>query len=265
MFFFKDADENGERAKIYMGPLWDLDNTLGNIKFDKYFFDDTSFLWAQDGVFQDYVRTFAKSLMQHANFRYEVAGQYAIAYTAVQQALADDGWMEQSAEEIRGGVIMDRTRWKLYDSDSWLLSQYGYKSSVKFIQFEDYGTASDTTRDTALGFMRYYLSARAEALLSSIGTAEVPPPITPPPAESSTSSSSASQTTQTSDSNTESSALNTQEQTGEVDPPDDEPTSTAARPLIIITLALVGTAVIVAFVLLIVKKKDCPCKKKQSQ
>jgi hypothetical protein len=59
--------------------------------------------------------------------------------------------------------------------------------------------------------------------------------------------------------------LNKQEQTGEVDPPDDEPTSTVVRPLIIIPLAPVGTAVIVAFVLLIVKKKDCPCKKKQSQ
>ena len=34
MFFFKDADQNGDRAKIYMGPLWDLDNTLGNIRFD---------------------------------------------------------------------------------------------------------------------------------------------------------------------------------------------------------------------------------------
>ena len=48
-----------------MGPLWDLDNTLGNIRFDKYFFDDTSFLWAQNGVFQNYVRTFAKNLMEH--------------------------------------------------------------------------------------------------------------------------------------------------------------------------------------------------------
>jgi hypothetical protein len=180
MFFFKDADQNGDRAKIYMGPLWDLDNTLGNIRFDKYFFDDTSFLWAQNGVFQNYVRTFAKNLMEHTDFQYEVAEQYAVAYSTVQSALAENGWFAESAEEIRGGVMMDRTRWKLYDSNSWLLSQYGFKSSVKFIQFEDYGTAFDTTKDTALGFMRYYLSARAEALLSSIGTAETPPPITPP-------------------------------------------------------------------------------------
>ncbi len=259
MFFFKDADENGETAKIYMGPLWDLDNTLGNIRFDKYFFDDTSFLWAQDGVFQDYVRTFAKSLMQHADFKYEVAEQYAVAYAAVQQALADDGWMEQSVEEIHDGVIMDRTRWKLYDGNSWLLSQYGYKSSVKFIQFEHYGTPADTTQDTALGFMRYYLSARAEALLSSIGTAETPPPITPP--ESSASSSSSEITNPTTSAGTETSVTDTSETQNEGGSSVDVKPS----PLVAIALALIGTAVVVIFILLVIKKKNCPCNKKQSQ
>ena len=261
MFFFKDADSNGETAKIYMGPLWDLDNTLGNIRFDKYFFDDTSFLWAQEGVFQDYVRTFAKSLMKHADFQYEVAQQYAVAYSTVQAALADNGWFAESAEEIRGGVMMDRTRWKLYDSDSWLLSQYGYKSSVKFIQFVNYGTTADTTQDTALGFMRYYLSTRAEALLSSIGTAETPPPITPP-AGSSSSSGSASQTTRPTTSNTESSATNTSEQTDEVQPPNENETDKESNPLVAIALAFIGTCIVVIFVLFITKKKNCPCNRK---
>ena len=44
----------------------------------------------------------------------------------------------------------------------------------------------DETKDTALGFMRYFLSARADALLSSIGEADEPPPLTPPETESST-------------------------------------------------------------------------------
>ena len=255
MFFFKDADRDGEKAKIYMGPLWDLDNTLGNIKFDKYFFDDTAYLWAQNGVFQNYVRTFAKALMKQPDFKYEVARQYAIAYGAVQDALSENGWFAESVSEIREGVTMDRTRWKLYDGDSWLLSQYGYKSSVKFIQFESYGTPTDTTKDTALGFMRYYLSARAEALLSSIGTAEAPPPITPPE-----ESSSSSQTSSSTSSDTESSVTDT---SGQQDN-DSEPVN-EIKPIVAITLALIGTAVIVAFVLLIVKKKDCPCKKKQSQ
>lgn len=31
MYFYKDVDVNGVTSKIYKGPLWDCDNTLGNI------------------------------------------------------------------------------------------------------------------------------------------------------------------------------------------------------------------------------------------
>ena len=190
MFFFKDADKNGETAKIYNGPLWDLDNTLGNINYDKYFYDDTAFLWAQNGVFQNYVRTFGKKLMTHADFQNTVAEKYALAYEAVQEALSEGGWIAQTVETIGEGVVMERTRWKLYDHNGWLLSQAGKKvTNVKFIEFEEYGTPSDDTKTTALGFLRYYLSARADALLQSIGQgAQDPPPVTPPEESSSSSS-----------------------------------------------------------------------------
>ncbi len=189
MFFFKDADKNGETAKIYNGPLWDLDNTLGNIKFDKYFFDDTSFLWAQNGEYQGLPRGFGKNLMEHSEFHNIVAEKYALAYATSKAALSEGGWIEKMVETIGESVVMERTRWKFYDNDSWLLTQGGYKSSVKFIHFENYGTPYDNTRDTALGFLRYYLSARADALLLSIGQkVEVKPPVQPP--ESSSSSSS---------------------------------------------------------------------------
>lgn len=257
MFFFKDADTNNELAKIYMGPLWDLDNTLGNIKFDKYFFDDTAYLWAQDGVFQDYVRTFAKNLMKHSDFQHEVAQQYAVAYSTVESALAENGWFAQSAEEIRDGVMMDRTRWKLYDGNSWLLTMYGSKSSVKFIQFETYGMPTDETKDTALGFMRYYLSARAEALLSSIGTADAPPPIEPP------EESSSSITTTPPCSSEPHPDSTTSEQTNEGEQIDDGQPANETKPIVAITLALIGTAVIVGCILLFVKKGNCPCNQKQ--
>ena len=73
--------------------------------------------------------------------------------------------------------MMDRTRWEMYDSARWLLNSSGRKVSVKFVQFEEYGKWNDTDKTTALGFMRYYLSARAEALKESIGkiTTENPP------------------------------------------------------------------------------------------
>ena len=268
MFFFKEADEDGKTAKIYMGPLWDLDNTLGNINFNYEFGQDVAYLWAQNGVFQDYVRDFAKKLMTHADFQYEVSQQYAIAYTAVQNALKENGWFAESVEEIRAGVTMDRTKWKLYDGDSWLLTHYGSKSSVKFVQFADYGTPADETKNTALGFMRYFLSARAEALLSSIGTADAPPPITPPEGSTSSSASSSATSTSTSQkgvSSTESSPSGATGETSETGQQGGNELPEGIKPAVVIAIALIGTAIIVIFVFLTVKKKNCPCQKKDAE
>jgi len=181
MFFFKDADKDGEQAEIYMGPLWDLDNTLGNINFNHDYGVDTSYLWAQNGEFYSYgelvVRTFAKNLMKHYEFQVVNAEVYGNAYDAVQSYLSAGGWFEKTSEEIYASALMDRTRWEMYDSERWLLNAYGNKSGVKFVQFADYGKHDDADKTTALGFMRYYLSERAEALRESIGrvTAQKPP------------------------------------------------------------------------------------------
>lgn len=181
MFFFKDADKDGARTKIYMGPLWDMDNTLGNIDFNYEFGRDTAYLWAQDGVFQDLPRNYAKKLMTHEDFQKAVENAYDAAYLAAEWMLADGGWLDMTVATIHPSVMMDRTRWMLYDAKSWLLNQSGYKSNVKFVQFKEYGTPQDETKDTALGFLRYYLTARMDALLDLIGSGEVP--TLPPPPE----------------------------------------------------------------------------------
>ncbi|MBR5186905.1 MAG: CotH kinase family protein, partial [Clostridia bacterium] len=242
MFFFKDADKNGETAKIYNGPLWDLDNTLGNIRYDKYFFDDTSFLWAQNGVFQNYTRTFGKKLMSHADFHNTVADKYAVAYDAVQEALSEGGWMEKTVSQIGEGVAMERERWKFYDHDSWLLNASGYKvNNVKFIEFTEYGTPQDNTQNTALGFLRYYLSSRADALLLSIGQkVEEEPPVQPP--EGTTSSSSEQMTTETTQS-----ALDSEE------PIDEQPAAPSVSPVTIIAVfavifVILGAGLVFVFV-----------------
>ena len=102
---------------------------------------------------------------------------------------------------IRSSVMMDRTLWKLYDAKSWLLNQAGYKSNVKFVQFKEYGTAQDETKDTALGFMRYYLTERMDALLHLIGSGEVP--TLPSPPETTTTEISLTETTKETTSLTE--------------------------------------------------------------
>jgi hypothetical protein len=94
--------------------------------------------------------------------------------------------------------MMDRTRWEMYNSNRWLLNKYGSKSSVKFVWFAEYGAYNDSVQTTALGFMRYYLSSRAEALKLSIGTVGIDPPTpggTTAPTQTTTSSKVTSSTT----------------------------------------------------------------------
>lgn len=174
MFFFKDVDVNGETSKIYMGPIWDLDNTLGNINFNYEFGEDTAYLWAQNGEYSTFARDFAKKLMSHEDFQAVTAEQFDKAYVAVKEYFAENGWFAESVEEIEDAVMMDRTRWKLYDSAKWLLNSGRGKVSVKFVQFKDYGDPNVEDKTTALGFMRYYIMNRIEALVSLIGSGEAP-------------------------------------------------------------------------------------------
>jgi hypothetical protein len=198
VFFYKDADKNGEQAKIFCGPLWDLDNTLGNINYNKDFGTDTAYLWAQFGNFGGYHRGFAKNLMEHADFQQATANCFDTLYEAVQGYLAEGGWLQTMSESIRDSVMMDRTRWEMYNSDRWLLNKYESKSNVKFVWFAEYGAYNDSVQTTALGFMRYYLSSRAEALKLSIGTVGIDPPTpggTTAPTQTTTSSKVTSSTT----------------------------------------------------------------------
>ena len=258
MFFFKDADVDGARAKIYMGPLWDMDNTLGNINFNHDFGIDTAYLWAQDGKFNQYPREFAKKLMQHADFQTAVEKEYNTAYGKIQEYLAEDGWLAKNAEQITSSVMMDRTLWKLYDSNSWLLLASGVKTSVKFVHFKEYGTAQDDTDKTALGFLRYYLSSRAEALLTVIGAGEYIPPSTPETetttAAPATGETTASQTTTDFDTpqNTSTPTESTSSQ-GTEDPTDEDQPSSLA--IVFGVLGVVAIAAVLVVLFFMKKKK----------
>lgn len=177
MFFYKDIDINGETAKIYMGPLWDLDNILGNLSFETYA-TDTEFLWAQNGEFSNYVRALAAPLMRHDDFASLVSDKFGFLYLKTQDYLAKGGWIEKTSERISESVAMDRIRWKSYDPASWVLNTNGTaKVSTKFVHFRVYGSGTDFIPSTALGYLRYFLSERADALLLSIGGGVIPTPI----------------------------------------------------------------------------------------
>ena len=176
MFFFKDADSNGKVSKIFMGPIWDMDNILGNLNFDTYA-TDTDFLWAQNGKFLNYVRALAAPLMSHSDFKAVVAEKYDTAYRKVKLYLSENGFINKTAEEISASVAMDRIRWETYDSDRWVLSSGGYRMvSTKFVQYREWGSGLDNEPITCLGYLRSFLSKRADSLLVSIGKGKIDPP-----------------------------------------------------------------------------------------
>ncbi len=260
MFFFKDADQDGIQKKIYCGPLWDLDNTLGNINFNHEFGVDIAYLWAQNGEFNGVVRTFAKNLMRHEDFKVAVGKTYAKAYDFVNEALAPEGWLEEKSETLYPSVMMDRTRWKLYDNNAWLLNAFGKKTSVKFVWFAKYGTADDTEHDTALGFLRYYLSSRAEALKNSIGTfeetpTETPPTETPPTETSSTASSLITTAATESTSQTSSTAAIIEETDMTSDVGGNQPTTV---PVGYIVVGIIAAFLICMGLIFYFKKKSKP-------
>ncbi len=249
MFFYKDKDTDGQTAKIFCGPVWDMDNTLGNINFNKEFGTDTAYLWAQHGVFQSYHRGLAAPLMKHNDFAAEVAKIYETAHSKTEEYLAPGGWFEESVEKITPSVMMDRTRWKLYDRDSWLLAS----TRVKFVQFEEYGTASDMTQETALGFMRYYLSSRSTALLSSIGTAPVVEP--PENTQNTTVLPTVTMTNTTvTTSNTQATTTTTTDTTSTTALQGGEEELPAIATVLIGTLCALAAGMVCAAILVVVKK-----------
>ena len=268
MFFFKDADQNGVRAKIYMGPLWDMDNTLGNINFNTEFGTDTAYLWAQNGVFQSYPRDFAKKLMMHDDFKAVTAEQFNKAYVAVKTYFADGGWFEATVGEIEEAVMMDRTRWTLYDPNKWLLNSGRGKVSVKFVQFKEYGDPNVADMSTALGFMRYYITSRIEALVSSIGTGEAPyieetttettVMTTTIPTTAETTTASVAESTAEITTATETAEITTADTSSAVETPDctEEPTEKDPAPVGIV-IAIVAVVCVAAFagIVIFMKKK----------
>ena len=180
MFFFKDADKDGVTSKIFMGPLWDLDNALGNINFETYA-SDTGFLWAQKGEFSGYPRYLARELMKHDDFAAEVKEDIKTLYGAISDYLSPGGFIEKIHEKIGMSVLMDRARWNIDRADRWVMGSGGqYKVSTRFVHFESYGSPFDDEPTTALGYLRYYLRERSAALLKALAPDDDPnqPPAT---------------------------------------------------------------------------------------
>ncbi|MBO4217759.1 MAG: CotH kinase family protein [Clostridia bacterium] len=152
IFFYKDVDKDGETTKIYAGPVWDFDNTWGNIRGRGTFDTDLTDIWADgdnnNGGFS-YKQDFGAALMQHEDAKQLASTIYPVAACCVEQILAGCGYVNSLTNTIGGSAAMDMMRWPVDRRDK------------TFIYYDVY---DDGTTDSAVGYLRNYMTVRTEAL-----------------------------------------------------------------------------------------------------
>ncbi len=166
IYFNKDIDRNGEFSKVVKGPLWDCDNTLGNIRRNGA--DDQEAMWASN-------RTPWNMLTRHRDFNELVKEKFEIAYDLIYDMLDYGGFITQQLEDLGNSPHMDRLRWSSYDDSQWPLyadgsmhywERYG---DDNFHAFRYYKDGLNNTTDTAMGFLCVTMQERAEYLATVWG------------------------------------------------------------------------------------------------
>lgn len=165
IYFNKDIDKNGEVSKIVKGPLWDCDNTLGNIHRNNA--EDQKSMWAKN-------RTPWNMLTNHDDFNESVKKHFEKAYDLIYDMLDKDGFIDKQIETLGYSAIMDRERWNQADSNAWPRYEDG---SLHWFQsngdaFPTYAVYTDyvnSTQFTAVGYLACMLKTRCDYLVSTWG------------------------------------------------------------------------------------------------
>ena len=167
MYFYKDRDINGEFTKIVKGPLWDCDNTLGNmLKGDA---DNPEGYWAKN-------RKLWSGLTQHDYFNYIVAKEFARIYPYLIEMTEDDGYISLLVKEIGSSIVMERARWNSDNCELWpMYGDYVYPGvhyddwqSSQTFQFINgkYSNGIDNDETTVIGYLKTHLISRSNWLKS---------------------------------------------------------------------------------------------------
>lgn len=162
MYFYKDADKNGEYSKIVKGPLWDCDNTLGNIH--KNGASNPEGYWAKD-------RSIWRGLTKHADFNRRVTEEFARVYDDIFDMIDRDGYISQLVNEIGQSIHMERARWNSNDYSKWPVYFDGthydrWQSQAPIFNFIDgyYSKGFDEDDSTVIGYLCEHIEARANWL-----------------------------------------------------------------------------------------------------
>ena len=181
VYFYKDADKNGEVSKFVKGPLWDCDNSLANIVRGNAHL--TNNLWAA-------TRTPWKQLTQHAEFNALVSEKYEDFYDTICDIVDVGGFLDEKIEEIGSSIAMERLRNHTANKNLWPIGTYSnspdhlYASSANkawfnrnslpesewaFPVYEVYSDGVDNNSSTVIGNLRTHISARANWLADHFG------------------------------------------------------------------------------------------------
>lgn len=157
-FFYKDADKDGEVSKIYGGPVWDYDNTFGNLDKDVYLAEKEN-LWAQGtniwacwnyGVITRYVPDFGRELASLPDVAEKLEEYYKQGAEKMMSMIDEGGFIDQLVAEIYDSVSADKNVWKTSRPS-------GFKT------FKSY-TDDDLSENSAIGYLEHYIADRVDGL-----------------------------------------------------------------------------------------------------
>ena len=177
VYFYKDADKDGQVSKFVKGPLWDCDNSLANIVRGNAHLTDN--MWAS-------TRTPWNKLTQHADFNAVVTEKFEGIYDTIYDMVDAGGFIDKQIAEIGSSVAMDRIRNHLNTKDLWPINTYKdfkgthYEANTSMIHWFNrpqisesewafptyvvYSDGLDTDATTVIGNIRTHMVARADWL-----------------------------------------------------------------------------------------------------
>lgn len=159
-FFYKDADRDGKQTLIKSGPIWDCDNTLGNILKNNA--ANTTGIWAGKRAFWD-------GCIKHKDFNALVKEYYEKAYNIIFDMVDRGGLIDELTAEIGSSIIMERKVWHSDDYSKWPFYYGGphydtWQSSPVFKFINKYSDGTDSKNNTVIGYLLICMTRRADYL-----------------------------------------------------------------------------------------------------
>ena len=160
LYFYKEKDITGNFSKIVKGPLWDCDNTLGNIH--KNDASSTEGLWAAN-------RSIWKGLTKKADFMALVKEKYEKVYDTIFDMIDRGGYIDGQVLDIGDSIYMEQRRWGSNNYETWPLYYDGthydrWQSAPVFNFLEVYSSGLNEDSTSVIGYLCEHIEARANWL-----------------------------------------------------------------------------------------------------